>query len=142
VVFSPPDESQLINAVMGEDPMNLAEEGAEGDEPDIYSAARGHDPFMWRPFNVTLVANQELVWNAGDQPDYFLVTIDNTANTGVQVWPGEAPGGPWSASLSPGGDCRVAGISQYISLRANGVGATVIVVAERGYPMARIKGSA
>lgn len=106
------------------------------DPAGITNVAPGGPTRMARPWDVVLSAGSIQLLDAGDRPDYWLVTQSDTSGAETALWLGTGEAG-YRIRIGPRGSHVLPGISQYLYLLATGSGtSTLTVLAVRGYPEA------
>ena len=94
-------------------------------------------PRMWAVTDIVALAqNAVQTVTAASRPDFWIVALDGTANTGVNVYQGSGAGGE-VVKLGPKGRACIPAQSTQYSLTVLGTGATaanVTVVGVRGWP--------
>lgn len=87
-------------------------------ESDIESTP-GLPPKMYQVYGLSLGAGSQRTIDAGQRPDYWVVSLDGTANSELSLYPYDAPAAS-PVLIGPNGEAVIAGLSDYLSLVSSG----------------------
>lgn len=132
-MIDPPDRliEDYVEGTETVDPLGSGEWGRE--RAGTQDVVPFGPPRVYRQYYRVLAANAKVTLYLNDRPDYWTVKVSNIATNGANVYPYQDQSGD-PLLVDAGAMVIIPGVTEYLTIIANSVGATVSVQAQRGHP--------